>query len=101
VADAVAPTTAALREAAGEGELTKFFDVNLTQLLTDTPLRDTLEVRILPGSIDPDAIVSQAALLELLLDRCEAPDPFPAALPGTDPVAALLETAAEALAARG
>ena len=60
---------AALRSAAEEGELTKFFDVNLTQVLTDTPpLRDTVEIRILPGSIDADEIVSRAALMELLLE---------------------------------
>jgi Putative amidoligase enzyme len=93
------PTVPQLRAAAQEGGLTKFFDVNLTQLLTDTPVRDTLEVRILPGSADPDEIVHRAALVELLLDRCEDPEPFPAA-PAGNGSAALLELAAEALAAR-
>src|SRR6185369_877356 len=40
------PSSDDLRKAAKEGGLTKFFDVNLTQVLTDTPLRDTVEVRI-------------------------------------------------------
>jgi hypothetical protein len=91
-------STAALRQAAADGSLTKFFDVNLTQLLTDTPLRDTVEVRILPGSIDADDIMNRAALVELLLDRCTDPTPFPD--PPPDPDAAtdrLLELAAAAL----
>jgi hypothetical protein len=95
------PTQDELRAAAAAGELTKFFDVNLTQLLTDTPLRDTIEIRILPGAIDTDEIINRAALVELLLDRCLEPEPFPAA--PADPAAALpelLELAAGALADR-
>ncbi len=93
--------TAALRRAADDGQLSKFFDVNLTQVLTDAPLRDTVEVRILPGSIDADAIIHQAALVELLLDRCLEKKPFPA--PPADPAAAvdsLLSVAAAVLANR-
>ena len=89
----------ALRAAADNAKLSKFFDVNLTQVLTDTPLRDTVEIRILPGSIDADEIVHQAALIELLLDRCLADDPFPD--PPADPAAAvdgLLSVAAAVLA---
>jgi Putative amidoligase enzyme len=92
---------AALRQAADNGRLSKFFDVNLTQVLTDAPLRDTVEIRILPGSIDADEIVHQAALIELLLDRCLDEKPFPA--PPADPAAAvdgLLTVAAAALAKR-
>ena len=95
------PTQDGLRAAAAAGELTKFFDVNLTQLLTDTPVRDTIEIRILPGAIDADEIVDRAALVELFLDRCLDPEPFPAA--PDDPAAAvpeLLEVAAGALADR-
>lgn len=100
-ADVAEPSTAGLRAAAQAGELGKFFDVNLTQLLTDTPIRDTLEIRILPGAIDADPIVSQAALVELLLDRCLDPEPFPAAPAGNDSaLQALLELAAESLARR-
>jgi len=90
------PSTDELRKAADEGELTKYFDVNLTQLLTDRPKRDTLEIRILPGAISAADIVNQAALIELLLDRCEDPEPFPVAPTGD--VSALMEIAAEALA---
>jgi hypothetical protein len=93
------PTITDLRKAATDGGLTKFFDINLTQVLTDTPLRDTIEVRILPGAIDADAIVNQAALLELLLSRCLDTEPFPA--PPADPddaVSQLLHTAARMLA---
>ena len=57
--------------------LTKYADVNLTQLVTATPLRDTLEVRILPGAIDGPSIVRRAALVEALLARCLDPRPLP------------------------
>ncbi len=63
-----------LRKAADEGELTKYFDVNLTQVLPETPpIRDTVEVRVLSGGIDAGPILDRAALVELLLDRCEWP----------------------------
>jgi hypothetical protein len=93
------PSYEALRRAAAAGGLSKFFDVNLTQLLTDTPIRDTIEIRILPGAIDADDIVNRAGLIELLLGRCLDPEPFPA--PPADPgaaVEALLQVAAHALA---
>jgi hypothetical protein len=96
-ADARADTTA-LRQAADNSKLSKFFDVNLTQILTDAPVRNTVEIRILPGSIDADEIVHQAALLELLLDRCLEEQPFPD--PPADPAIAvdgLLSVAATAL----
>jgi hypothetical protein len=96
------PSYDGLRAAAQRGGLTKFFDVNLTQLLTDTPLRDTIEIRILPGAIDTGDIVHRAALVELLLDRCLDPAPLPA--PPAEPdaaVSALLDVAAGALAGRG
>jgi hypothetical protein len=80
------PTYAELQQAATDGGLTKFFDVNLTQLLTDSPLRDTIEVRILPGSIDTEQILENASLIELLLERCLDPTPLPA--PPADPEAA-------------
>jgi hypothetical protein len=63
--------------AATAGGLSKFFDVNLTQLLTGTPVRDTIEVRILPGAIDADDIMNRAGLVELLLDRCLDREPVP------------------------
>jgi hypothetical protein len=92
---------AALRKAADDCKLSKFFDVNLTQVLTDEPVRDTVEIRILSGSIDADEIVHQAAVIELLLDHCLDEQPFPH--PPADPAAAidgLLAIAAAALAKR-
>ncbi|NMO55683.1 hypothetical protein HH310_31430 [Actinoplanes sp. TBRC 11911] len=95
------PSFETLRAAAKEGGLTKFFDVNLTQLFAEQPIRDTVEIRILPGSISADEIVNMAALVELLLDRCENPTPIPR--PPAVPEAAieeLMEMAAGALAER-
>ncbi|MFC7528360.1 amidoligase family protein [Actinoplanes sp. GCM10030250] len=96
------PNTQELRQAAKDGELTKFFDVNLTQVLTDNPpLRDTVEIRILPGGIDAGEIVDRAALVELLLERCLDPEPIPfAPAEPADAAGALMELAAEALAQR-
>jgi Putative amidoligase enzyme len=95
------PSSEELRTAAADGGLSKFFDVNLTQLLTDTPIRDTLEVRILPGAIEEADIVNRAALVELLLDRCLDRHRIPEAPADPDAATAgLLEMAAGALAAR-
>jgi hypothetical protein len=93
------PSYEELQRAAADGGLSKFFDVNLTQLLTGTPVRDTLEIRILPGAIDPDEIVNRAALVELLLERCLDPQPFPAPAAGlTAGVEQVLQIAAGVLA---
>ncbi|MEU8660285.1 amidoligase family protein, partial [Actinoplanes philippinensis] len=95
------PATEELRRAATDGGLTKFFDVNLTQVLTDTPIRDTVEIRILPGALDASAIIHRAALVDLLLARCADPAPIP---PPPDPAAAvetLLDMAAETHAGYG
>lgn len=101
VADTQNPHHDDLRKAATDSGLTKYFDVNLTQLLTDDPVRDTLEIRILPGAIDADRIIHQAALVELLLERCLSREPFPAAPAGNTPaLPQLMEVAAAALAAR-
>ena len=51
---------------AGVG-LTKYADVNLANLWRRTPGKDTVEVRILPGSIDADAIAAQIAAIEALV----------------------------------
>ncbi|HEY5051299.1 MAG TPA: amidoligase family protein, partial [Acidothermaceae bacterium] len=61
------PSYEELREAATAGGLTKFFDVNLTALFAENPVRDTLEVRILPGAIDASDVVHGAAVVEALL----------------------------------
>lgn len=66
-----------LRAAASEVGLTKFFDVNLTKVLSLRPDRHTLEVRILPGSIDAASTAAQAALVEALLLRCQQDIPVP------------------------
>jgi hypothetical protein len=66
-----------LRAAASEVGLTKFFDVNLTKVLALRPDRHTLEVRILPGSIDAVTTASQATLIEALLLRCRQDKPVP------------------------
>jgi Putative amidoligase enzyme len=71
------PTREELRDAASRGGLTKFFDVNLTQLLRDAPVRDTIEVRILPGTVVADEAIAGAAIIEGLLERCLDPRPFP------------------------
>ncbi len=70
------PTYEQLRDVARSSGLSKFFDVNLTQLFLANPVRDTLEVRILPGAIDADDIVRQAQLVEALLLRCQDPTPI-------------------------
>ena len=72
------PSWEALRDAAARGRLGKFFDVNLTQVLRDDPVRDTLEVRILPGAIDAAEVIARAVLVEALLDRCCEAAPIPA-----------------------
>jgi len=59
-----------LRAASAHGGLSKFFDVNLTQLLRDDPARDTLEVRILPGALHADEVIERARLIEGLLECC-------------------------------
>jgi Putative amidoligase enzyme len=71
------PNREQLRLAAGVGGLTKFFDVNLTQLLRDDPLRDTIEIRILPGSLDVDDVIDGAGMVEALLERCLDTQPIP------------------------
>ncbi|KQO60044.1 amidoligase family protein [Curtobacterium sp. Leaf261] len=79
-----------LQAAASGTGLTKYFDVNLTALLTDDPVRDTVEVRILPGALHGAEIVRRAAVVEALLARCTDPTPIPA--PTTsDPVEAVRE----------
>ena len=68
-----------LQQAAAGTGLVKYMDVNLTALLTDSPARDTVEVRILSGSLSASAITGRARIVEGLLDRCleEAPLPLP------------------------
>jgi len=95
------PSYEDLQRAATAGGLTKWFDVNLTQLLKPDPLRDTIEIRILPGMIETADVLNRAALVELLLDRCRSPEPFPAAPDDLQAaVDELLDVAAGVLAER-
>ncbi|MFI2364601.1 amidoligase family protein [Promicromonospora sp. NPDC019610] len=77
--------------------LTKYADVNLTQLVAPHPVRDTVEVRILPGALEASDILRRAALVERLVRRCldDAPVPRPDAGAVPDPAGALLAMAAE------
>ncbi|MBN1170999.1 MAG: amidoligase family protein [Micromonosporaceae bacterium] len=72
----------ALAEAAVTTGLTKYADINLTRLVAQPVEQDTVEIRCLPGSIDPDDIVARAALVERLVARCRDPRPVPAPRPG-------------------
>jgi hypothetical protein len=82
---------ARLQVAARSAGVTKYADVNLTQLVVERPVRDTVEVRILPGAIDGEDIVRRAAVVEALLTRCLDPRPLPRpdAHAARDPRAAL------------
>nr|WP_228506800.1 amidoligase family protein [Frigoribacterium sp. VKM Ac-2530] len=89
-----------LQQAAARTGLLKYMDVNLTALLTDSPTRDTVEVRILPGSLSASAITARARLVEALLDRCleEAPLPRPTTAASVAPARAVAELRALVLA---
>jgi hypothetical protein len=91
------PTREELREAAARGGLTKFFDVNLTQLLRDNPIRDTLEIRILPGAIVADEVIERAALVDALLARCRSVEPFPSPPQELDAAVRTLEHLADSI----
>jgi len=80
-----------LQQAAARTGLLKYMDVNLTALLTDSPARDTVEVRILPGSLSASAITARARLVEALLDRCLEEAPLPHPTTAASPAAAVAE----------
>ncbi|MFI6428312.1 amidoligase family protein [Promicromonospora sp. NPDC050880] len=90
-------TWAELAAGAREIGLTKYADVNLTQLVAPHPVRDTVEVRILPGALESEDVLRRAALVEGLVRRCldDAPVPRPGAAAASDPVAALRALAAD------
>ncbi|MCU1603200.1 MAG: hypothetical protein JWO22_3909, partial [Frankiales bacterium] len=52
--------------------VTKFHDINVSQLFARRPIRDTVEVRILPGSLNGQEICKRAAVVEDLLADCFA-----------------------------
>jgi hypothetical protein len=68
---------ARLQEAVRAAGVTKYADVNLVQLVSEHPVRDTVEVRILPGDLDGRAIVRRAVVVQALLNRCLDPRPLP------------------------
>jgi hypothetical protein len=68
---------AEFKEAARRVGLTKFADVNLVKVVADNPDRHTLEVRLLPGSIEGSSIMARAAVVEALLLRCMQECPLP------------------------
>jgi hypothetical protein len=72
---------AVAKAAAGTG-LTKYADINLTALVTPRPAQDTVEIRLLPGSIDTATVIGRAWLVERLIDRCTDPRPIPHPRPG-------------------
>lgn len=59
-----------VQEEASNWKLSKYVDFNIMNLLTDVVDKDTVEVRILPGLIDTDAIISRAALFSGLMHWC-------------------------------
>jgi hypothetical protein len=67
-------------------ELTKYCDVNLLHVIRAPAIKDTLEVRILPGTGDAAQIMAQTALVDGLLQRCLAGGdlPEPAGSPPLD-----------------
>lgn len=67
-----------LRAAAAGTGVSKFSDVNLVRVLGLRPGAQTLEVRLLPGSIDAGEVVARAHVVQRLLDRCRQDEPFPA-----------------------
>lgn len=50
--------------------LTKYCDFNLVNMVNQDAAKDTLEVRIMPGLMDADAILASAAFFEALLRWC-------------------------------
>lgn len=52
-------------------------DVDLSAVLRDPPAPGTIEVRLVPGTLDPSDVLRRAALLDGLLTRCLDPRPFP------------------------
>lgn len=53
------PTLEQLQLAARESGLSKFYDLNLANLLCPNPIRDTVEIRILPGGLDAADVVDE------------------------------------------
>jgi Putative amidoligase enzyme len=84
--DGWAQVTAAL----GGIELSKYSDLNLTHLVRAPAVKDTLEVRVLPGADTAEDIMGRAALVEDLLDRCRTEPGVPVPSGDVDDDAAAL-----------
>jgi hypothetical protein len=74
--------------------LSKYSDLNLKNLIDATPGKDTVEWRILPGTVDVEPVIAGAILFEAILDRARIDPPprlneFPVS-PGLDAADALL-----------
>ncbi|WP_338073878.1 amidoligase family protein [Kineococcus siccus] len=80
----------ALRDAAAGTGVSKFCDVNLARVLGLRPGPQTLEVRLLPGTVDAREVVAGAVLVQRLLDRCRRDEPFPAPRTGEGSAGELL-----------
>jgi hypothetical protein len=63
--------------AAADLGLTKYSDVNLVNVVRAPAVKDTLEVRILPGAATTGAIIGRAAVAEGLLHRCRTAPELP------------------------
>lgn len=63
------------RAALSEVGLSKFCDLNLLGLVSPLPGKETIEVRVLPGSIDTAEILHGAALFEAVLRHAMADAP--------------------------
>jgi hypothetical protein len=59
-------------------ELTKYSDLNLTGLIRAPAVKDTVEVRVLPGADTAEAIMGRARIVEDLLERCRTEPGVPA-----------------------
>jgi hypothetical protein len=55
--------------------LTKFVDFNIANIVYSHPEKQTIEIRILPGSLDENEIMVWAHLFTRILQRCVAPVP--------------------------
>lgn len=63
------------KAALGGVGLTKYCDLNLTNLLTGRPEKHTVEVRVLPALLEPALLMAAAALFEGVLGWCRDREP--------------------------
>lgn len=71
-------TWAEVAAAVADTGLTKYADVNLVNVVRAPAVKDTLEVRILPGAATTGAIMARAVVTERLLRHCTTADEIPA-----------------------